>query len=125
MGFDEGSGVLYVGSVDSIYKLDVNLDTTDNLSLREEGVGAVIENMAAIALDVANNRILAYDSLQKGVFAIDLETLNRTLISKLDQKGSGDDFGGNMIRSLGRGVETEKLYRSTQLKCVIPGVYCR
>jgi len=125
MGFDEGSGVLYVGSVDSIYKLDVNLDTTDNLSLREEGVGAVIENMAAIALDVANNRILAYDSLQKGVFAIDLETLNRTLISKLDQKGSGDDFGGNMIRSMVLDAETEKLYLGSQLNGVIQSVDLR
>lgn len=125
MGFDEGSGVLYVGSVDSIYKLDVNLDTTDNLSLREEGVGAVIENMAAIALDVANNRILAYDSLQKGVFAIDLETLNRTLISKLDQKGSGDDFGGNMIRSMVLDAETEKLYLGSQLEGIIQSVDLR
>ena len=122
MGFDEGSGMLYVGSVSSIYKLDVNSDTTDNLSLRREGVGAVIERMSAIALDVDNSRILAYDSLQKGVFAIDLETLNRTLISKLDQKGSGDDFGGNMISSMVLDAETEKLYLGSQLNGTIQSV---
>src|SRR5690625_7371996 len=81
--------------------------------------------MAAIALDVANNRILAYDSLQKGVFAIDLETLNRTLISKLDQKGSGDDFGRNMIRSMVLDAVTEKLYLGSQLNGAIQSVDLR
>jgi len=89
---DETSGILYVGVENKIYSIDVDDGTTEIIASNSIGTGAVVGIVSDVLFDDSNDRLLYSDELNEAIYAIDLETLNRTVVSLSGSQGEGPVF---------------------------------
>jgi hypothetical protein len=93
---DAAAGALLVMdiSLDALLKVDLNTGNRTIVSDLDTGTGPGFGIPIAIALDVENNRVLvANDSLDPSVLAVDLATGDRSILSENLSVGQGADFG--------------------------------
>jgi uncharacterized protein YjdB len=118
IALDEQSGHVYVAGRDTVFKIDIESGTSEVIASDSVGLGAAFYSVADIEFDAPNRRLLFVDAHVEAVFALDLETHTRTIVSRSGERGAGDAFGnvnGLALDSINnRAYVTNQLYGTVQ-----------
>jgi|GEM_PF-6406772 len=110
---DEANQLLYASSRTHVYRIDIATEQTEVIASEAAGTGVVIESISSLEWQPGENRLIFTDDQLEAIIAINLENLERTIVSQEGIKGNGDAFAN--INSISLDNDSNLAYVSNQL----------
>jgi len=114
IALDNENNILYWGLDGRIYSYDIDNFILEDVASLSKGYGVTLSSNFSIAFDQPNNRILVLDTTQSALIDVNLDTLERSIISKEGIAGSGPAISSPIAAGLALSLNSSSIYFTNQ-----------